>query len=246
MLLKDKVAIITGSSSGIGRSAALMFAKAGAKVVINYRTNKSGAEAVAKEIKNGGGISHVVQADVADPNQVKKLFSETMKTFGTVDILINNAGLAKNIPFTETTPTQLAEEFAKNFYSFFYCCQEAAKIMKPKKVGKIINVSSICGLTGCTTVLTFSTARAAVVDLTQSLAKILAPNIQVNSVAPGFTKTRFWDGMSADEEKELLNTTLSKKWVTSEEIAEAFLYLVINDSVTGQTLVVDGGYTATL
>lgn len=246
MKLKDKVVLITGSSSGIGQSAAMLFARAGAKVIINYRTNKSGAEAVAKEIKNFGGIAHVVQADVADPSQVKRLFAETVKTFGTLDVLINNAGLAKKIPFIETTPTQLGEEFAKNFYSFFYCCQEAAKIMQPKKTGKIINVSSICGLTGCTSVLTFSTARAAVVDLTQSLAKILAPDIQVNSVAPGFTKTRYWDGMTVAEEKDLLNTTLSKKWVTSEEIAEAFRYLVANDSVTGQVLVVDGGYTATL
>lgn len=246
MLLKNKIAVITGSSSGIGKSAALTLAKAGAKVVINFRSNKAGAEVVAQEIKKCGGICHIVQADLSDPKQVKKLFTETIKTFGTVDILINNAGLAKPIPFTQTTPIQLEEEFAENYYSFFYSCQEAARIMESKKAGKIINVSSICALTGCTTVIPYSSARAAVISLTQSLAKILAPHIQVNSIAPGFTKTRFWDGMPPDEVKELLDTTLSKKWVTSEEITEALLYLISNESVTGQTLVVDGGYTATL
>ena len=112
--------------------------------------------------------------------------------------------------------------------------------------GKIINTTSICGLTGCSSVLTFSAARGAVNILTRMLAKTLAPKIQVNAVAPGYTLTRFWDKMSKEEIKELLAETLNKQWVKPEEIADTFIYLAKNDSVTGQILVVDAGYTATI
>lgn len=174
------------------------------------------------------------------------MFTQTLKEFGTVDILINNAGLAKPKPFLQITRTDLIEEFDKIFFSMVYCSQEAAKIMQKQKSGKIINVSSICGLTGCTSVLTFSSARSALTGFTKALAKILAPNITVNAVAPGFTRTRFWDRMSDKEVKELLDTTLTKKWVKPEEIADTFIYLAKNDSITGQVIVVDGGYMTTI
>lgn len=244
MNLKDKVVLITGSSSGIGKAAVLRFAQEGAKVVINYRSNSQAANDVVKEIKIFGGKAISIQADVSNPKHVKKLFAETLKAFNTVDVLINNAGLAKPKPFLEITPDELKEEFAENFFSMVYCSQEAAKIMKEKGSGKIINVSSICGITGCTSILTFTSARSAVTGFTKALAKILAPNITVNTVVvPGFTLTRFWNTQSAKEEKELLDSTLTKKWVTPDEIAETFVYLVKVDSITGQTIIVDGGYT---
>lgn len=246
MELTGRVVLITGSSSGIGKEAALRFARAGAKVVVNFKSNKAGADAVVKSIKKIGNESVAIQADVVDPAQVKKLFAAAVKKFGTVDILINNAGLATPKPFLEITREDLIKETEKNYFSQIYCAQEAAKIMQKKGSGKIINVSSICGITGCTTVLTFSAARGAVNILTKTLAKILAPDIQVNGVAPGYTLTRFWDGMTAKEISELLSETLTKQWVKPEEIADSFLYLVRNDSITGQILVVDGGYTTTI
>ena len=173
------------------------------------------------------------------------MFAEVVKKFGTVDILINNAGLAKAKPFLEITPKDLEEEVGKNFFSFVYCCQEAAKIMQ-NGGGKIINMSSICAgvdSSPCTSILTYTTSKAAVSMLTKVLAKTLSPKITVNAVAPGFTLTRFWNGMSKKDEKELLTTTLTEKWVTADEIADAFVYLAESDSITGQILIVDGGYT---
>lgn len=244
MNLKDKVVLITGSSSGIGKATALTFAKEGAKIVINYKSNKKGADETVSEIKKLGSNAVSIQSDVADPAQVKKLFEATIKAFGTINILVNNAGspIFKK-PFLEITKNDLVEEFENNFFSMVYCAQESAKIMLQKKSGKIINVSSICGLTGCRRVLPYSSARSALIGFTRALAKILAPNITVNAVAPGFTLTRFWDDMSDKDVKSLLSTTLSKKWVKPEEIADTFIYLAKNDSVTGQVLVVDGGYT---
>lgn len=246
MNLKDKVVLITGSASGIGRTAAIRSAQEGANIIINYRTNKKGAEETIDEITRLGRKAYAIQADITDPNQVRRLFQEAADKLGTVDILVNNAGLAKPKSFLEITRDDLHAEFEENFFSMVYCSQEAAKLMLKKGSGKIINVSSICGLTGCTSILTFSSARSALTGFTKSLAKILAPNITVNIVAPGFTQTRFWDKMSKNEVDKLLETTLSKKWITPDEIAEAFIYLAKNDSVTGQILVVDGGYTTTI
>ena len=198
MKLKGKIVLVTGSSSGIGKASALKFAQEGARVVINYKSNIDGGKEVVKEIEKLGGRAISIQADVADPQQVKKMFIQVVKEFETVDILINNAGLATAKPFLEITQKDLETEFGKNFFSMVYCAQEAARLMQ-KNGGRIINMSSICGgvdSSPCTSILTFTTAKAAVSMLTKVLAKTLAPKILVNAVAPGFTLARFWDGMS--------------------------------------------------
>ncbi|MBI2617740.1 SDR family oxidoreductase [Candidatus Gottesmanbacteria bacterium] len=246
MKYNDHVVLITGSSSGIGKEAAIKFAIEGANVVINCRTDVGEGEKVAKQIKQMGRNALCIKADVSDPNQVKRLFQESEEYFGTIDILINNAGLATPKPFFDITRRDLIKEFEENFFSMVYCSQEAAKLMKKRKSGSIINVSSICGLTGCTSILTFTSARSAVTGFTKALAKILAPNITVNAVAPGFTKTRFWDKQSQKEEKNLLATTLSRRWIMPGEIADVMLYLAGAKNVTGQILVVDGGYMTTI
>ncbi|MBI4099852.1 SDR family NAD(P)-dependent oxidoreductase, partial [Candidatus Microgenomates bacterium] len=153
MDLKDKVVLITGSSNGIGKAAALRFAKEGTKVIVNYREDAASAEKVVHEI---GDKAFAIQADVTDSAQVKKMFTEAVQKFGTIDILINNAGLATPKPFLKITKEDLIKEFDLNFFSMVSCSQEAAKIME-KGGGKIINVTSVCALTGCTTVMTFST-----------------------------------------------------------------------------------------
>ncbi len=245
MDLKNKIVVITGSSSGIGKSTALEFAKQGAKIVINYRRNSTEAQKTVEEIKKLGSDAVSVKADVSDPAEVKTLFTVVLKRFGTVDILINNAGLAKAKPFLEITKDDLTNEFSENFFGQVYCSQEAAKIMMKNGGGKILNIASICGMerSGCGDILTYTSAKAAVITFTRTLAKVLAPKITVNAVAPGFTLTRYWNGTSKQEEQQLLDLTLLKKWVKPEEIAKAFLYLASNDSVTGEVLVVDGGYT---
>ncbi len=246
MDLKDKVVLITGSSSGIGKAAALTFAKEAAKVVVNYRSNKKGAEETVAEIQKLGSEAIALQADVTDPEQIKKLFSETVKAFETVDVLINNAGLAKPKPFLEITKQDLSEQFGENFFSTVYCCQEAVKIMLKKRGGKIINCASTAALTGFKSVAIYSAAKASIITLTKSLAKLYAPRILVNAVAPGYTLTRYWDQASEETKRECIEETLLKKIVTPSEIAETYLYLAKNDSITGQTIVVDAGYTVNI
>ena len=234
--LKEKVVVITGAIGQIGRQICKAYRATGSKVI--------GVDIKALGVPLEG--VDFFTADITKKSEVVSSFGHIIKKYRSIDILINNAGLATPKPFLEITREDLIKETEKNYFSQIYCAQEAAKIMQKKGSGKIINVSSICGITGCTTVLTFSAARGAVNILTKTLAKILAPDIQVNGVAPGYTLTRFWDGMTAKEISELLSETLTKQWVKPEEIADSFLYLVRNDSITGQILVVDGGYTTTI
>mgnify|MGYP001603526567 FL=1 len=127
--------LVTGSSSGIGKATALKFAQEGARVVINYKSNIDGGKEVVKEIEKLGGRAISIQADVADPQQVKKMFIQVVKEFETVDILINNAGLATAKPFLEITQKDLQTEFEKNFFSMVYCAQEAARLMQKMEEG---------------------------------------------------------------------------------------------------------------
>ncbi len=247
MNLKDKVVLITGSSSGIGKAAALKFAQEGAKVVVHCKSDIKNAEKVVKEIEKSGGEASYFTADISDPQDVKGLFSEIVNKYGTVDVLINNAGLAHAKPFFEITQEFLVTEYSLNCFGTIYCCQEAAKIMlKNEHGGKIIINSSTGAITGFTSVIAYTTARAAILSLTKSLAKLLAPKITVNAVAPGYTSTRYWNTFLEDTKKQVIEETLLKKWVTPEEIAETYLYLAKNDGITGQTIVVDAGYTVNI
>lgn len=244
MRFQDKVVVITGSSTGIGKAAAIKFAKEGARVVVNFRSNVKEGEVVVKQIKQMGRDVILVKADVSDPDQVKNLFSQTVKELGTVDILFNNAGLARAKPFLEITKEDLEKEMGQNYFGTFYCCQEAVKIMKEKGGGKIINMSSICGGVphmGCSSILTFTPAKAAVSIFTKTLAQVVGSTITVNAVAPGYVKTRYWDSWTKEDAEELLKTVPVKRWITPEEVADAVVYLAGADGVTGEVLVIDGG-----
>jgi 3-oxoacyl-[acyl-carrier protein] reductase len=242
---KDKVVIITGSSSGIGKATAIKFAGEGAKIVVNCRSNIGGAQEVVEEIKRPGGQVIFVRADVAEPGQVKELFAETLRAFGTVDILINNAGSAVGKPFLETTKEDWIEAFDDNFFGTVLCSQQAAIIMLEKGAGKIINTASIRGIghTGREGIMAYSAAKAAVINFTKTLAKELAPDVTVNAVAPGFVYTPNYDSMPEELKAEFISGTPIKRFLDVDEIADAFLYLASTDAVTGEVLVVDGGFT---
>lgn len=245
MDLKNKVVIITGSSSGIGRATALRFAREGAKVVVNYSINKKGGEETLNEIKKEGGKAILVQADVSQEKEVEKLFQHKIKEFGTVDILINNgaAGTDK-ISFKEASPSEWSKIFEVNLVGTMLCSQHAIKIMEKKGHGKILNTSSIRGAEhGGGKGIAYAMSKAGVINFTKTLAKQVAPNIQVNSVAPGFVKTRAYDSMPKDMVDNFINQTYLKRWITVEEIADAFVFLAKNDGITGQVIYVDGGFT---
>lgn len=245
MKLKGKVVIITGSSSGIGEATALLFAKEGARVVVNSRKNVRGGKSVVEKIKKGSGDAIYVQADVSDPKQVKKLFQATLKKYKSVDILINNAGAARGPSLLKSTKKDWLREFDDNLFSTVLCSKEATGIMYKQGSGKILNTASIRGLPfgGRQGIVAYSAAKAAVINFTKTLAKELAPNINVNAVAPGFVKTPPYDNESQELIDTLLESTHLKKWIKSEEIAEAFLYLATADAVTGEVLIVDAGYS---
>ncbi|HEX8762929.1 MAG TPA: SDR family oxidoreductase [Candidatus Saccharimonadales bacterium] len=245
MKLNNKVVVITGSSANIGKATALLFAQEGAKVVITTRKNVEGGQATADEIKNSGGEAIFVQADLAQPDDVEKLFKATLEAFGTVDILVNNAGAATGKPFLETTKEDWLLDFDNNLFDMVLCSQAAAKIMLEKGSGVILNTTSIRGLehTGREGIMGYSAAKAATISLTKTMAKELAPKIRVNGVAPGFVITPNYDKTPQEVKDGFIDGTLIKRWIQPEEIAEAFLYLATAEAITGENLIVDGGFT---
>jgi 3-oxoacyl-[acyl-carrier protein] reductase len=245
MEIKNKVAIITGSSSNIGKATALLFAKAGVKTVINSNINITGGQEVANQIVNLGGEAIFVQADVSIEQDVLRLFDRTMDQFGTVDILINNAGVTLGQPFLETTVDIWQQAVANNLISAVLCSREAAKIMLKKEQGSIINTVSVRGIehTGREGIMAYSAAKAGLINFTKTLAKELAPNIFVNAIAPGFVYTHNFAKMSQELVDSFINATLIKRFIQPEEIAESYLFLARSNIITGEVLVVDGGFT---
>jgi len=247
MRFTDQICVVTGASRGIGRAIALAFAHEGGKVIVNYAGNVDAAGQVVNEIKSQGGIAESVQADVATIDGANKLFAETINHYGTIDVLVNNAGVHHPKSFFELNPEDWENTFKVNVGSVILTTQRAAKIMLEKKYGKIINISSVRGLYHCGRVgnIDYSASKAAVVSLTKTLAKQLAPFIRVNSVAPGPTETdmtKDWDNETRQCEIE---GSYLKRFMQPEEIANAVLFLASHesDAITGEVLLVDGGYS---
>jgi len=242
--LKNKVVIITGSSSGIGRDMAIKFAQEGAKVVISYKSNKKGAEQTAKSLKKDKSDYLMFGGDLSEPKNVKKLFNKTFSKFKTIDILINNAGWPHNAYIEDTDKKHWVECFNDNFFTTVFCSREALKYMKKQKSGKIINTASIMGIDygGRTGIIAYSAAKAAVINFTKTLAKQVAPDISVNAVAPGRTYTPYYNQFDKKTMKSLIDANPIGRMIDVSEISEAFIFIAKNDAMTGSVVVVDGGY----
>jgi len=244
MDLNDRVVVITGSSSGIGKTTALRFAKEGAKVVINYNINRRGGEDTLAKIKETGRDALLVQADISDPKDMERLFKTVLEQFGTVDILINNAAIPMDkVPFMESTHSDIFELINTNLIAPMICSQFAIRVMEKQGYGKILNTSSIRGAEHGGRAIVYAASKAGINSFTKTLAKQVAPKIQVNAVAPGFVKTRSYDKMSKELMDYFIDQTYLKRWVTEDEIADAFIFLAKNDAMTGQVIYVDGGFT---
>lgn len=244
MELKDKVVLITGSSSGIGKTTAIRFASEGAKIVVNYRENKAGGEETIKEIEKLGVESLLVQADVSKPQEVERMFEEIIKKFGTVDILINNAAIPNDVvPYLEASYEDIVSLVNTDLVAPMIVSQHAIKYMQKQGYGKILNTSSIRGAEHGGRSVVYAASKAGLNSFTKTLAKMIAPNIQVNAVAPGFVKTRNYDEMTPEQIQGFIDQTYLKRWVTEEEIASAFIFLAKNDALTGQVIYVDAGFT---
>lgn len=244
--LKGKVAVVTGASKGIGASIAEYLGAEGAAIIVNYSSSKAGADAVVEKIKAKGGKAIAVQGNVAKPEEIKKLFKETVGAYGKVDILINNAGIYEFSPLEAVTPEHFHKQFDLNVLGLLLTTQEAVKHF-PAEGGTILNIGSIVGPMPAPTASTYSASKAAVDAISISLATELGPRkIRVNSLNPGMTET---DGLRASglHEGEFRETmdkeTPLGRIARPDDIAPAAVFLAGDDArwITGQVIVAAGG-----
>lgn len=251
--LSGKVAIVTGSSGGIGRATALEFAREGADVVVHYRLRQSEARAIADRISAMGRKTILAQVDFTDvkqaPDEVRKMVDATVSTFGRIDVLVNLAGYPArgewNKPFLDLTPEDFFKPINVDLYGSFLCARAVAPHMIKQKKGVIVNVSSTPALSGHNRGFAFTVAKAGVIGLTKALAVELAPHIRVNTVALGNIETKWVSELSNELLEKERQENLIKRFGTPEEIAKSIAFLCSDDSsfVNGQTIVLDGGST---
>lgn len=234
--LTGKVALVTGAARRIGRSIALRLAREGADVAVSYRHSADDAEAVVGEIRALGGRGLAVEADVSVAEEVRHLFAEVEKQMQRLDILVNNAGVFFAAPLLQMTVQQWDTAMNSNLKSQFLCAQAAAPLLKRNPPGRIINLSSLGGMLAWPNFTHYCVSKAGSIMLTRCLARALAPDILVNSVAPG---TIQFEGEEPDE--DYIRRTPLKRTGNGEDIASAVAYLARADFVTGQVLAVDGG-----
>ena len=247
MRLENKVAVVTGSSSGIGEAIALAVAAEGAAVVVNYSRHEDGAQKVLDKIEAAGGKGLVVGADVSDPKEMEAMVQQATDAFGRLDIMVNNAGMERKMPFLETPFEVWQETIGVNLTGTWLGCQAAAKRMVSQgDSGRIINVSSVHEDLAMPTNAPYCATKGGVRMLMRTLAVELAPHgITVNNIAPGAIETPMDAPLEEhpDEMKELLSEIPLGRMGKPEEVANLALFLASDDSsyVTGSTLFVDGG-----
>ena len=245
MRFKDKIVLITGSSRGIGRATAIAFAQEGAKVVVNYVKNKEAGEKTVAEIKNLGTDAIAIQADVASENDVKRMVKEAIQKFGAIDVLVNNAGIVWDIPIFTKTVEQWERTLRVNLIGAFLCAKYVVSHMKDRVGASILNISSTNGIDSLSPESTdYDASKAGMISITKNLAQSLAPNIRVNSIAPGWVDTEINKDLSKDVVESETQKIALGRWGRPEEIAKAALFLCSEDAsfITGSVLVVDGGY----
>ena len=241
-----KTALVTGASRGIGRAVAEALAREGWKVAVNYCSSREKAEQLTEYLKSQyGAAAFAVQADVSDPAQVERMFSDVERELGGGDLLVNNAGIASQKLFTDISPEEWDRLFAVDVRGVFLCCRAALPHMIHWKKGSIINISSIWGVTGASCEVHYSAAKAAVIGLTKALAKEVGPSgIRVNCIAPGVIDTEMNGHLSPETMEELREETPLECIGTPEDIAQAVLFLASPGAqfITGQVLGVNGGF----
>jgi 3-oxoacyl-[acyl-carrier protein] reductase len=240
-----KTVLITGSSRGIGRAMAQVFAWNDYNVVINYvQAEREARELEQKLIKQGCNV-FVCRADVTKKEQVTAMIATGEKLFGSIDLLINNAGISQFKLFTEVSEAEWEMMLNTHLKGMFNCCQAVLPQMIRRKKGKIINISSIWGLIGASCEVPYSTAKAGMIGFTKALAKEVGPSgIRVNCIAPGIVKTEMNEGLTESEKKQLREETPLLRFGRPEEIAHLALYLASPeaDFITGQVISPNGGF----
>lgn len=242
MRLENKVAIITGAGSGIGKETALLFAKEGAKVVVADMNEKAGEETVTQIKKNGDGV--FVKLDVSNREQAKQVVKITLEKYGRIDILINNAGIVQDAFLSKMTEEQWDKVINVNLKGVFNCTQAVVEVMMNQGKGVIINTSSIVGLNGNVGQVNYAATKAGLIGMTKTLAKELGKKgIRVNAVAPGFIATPMTSTVPEKILEMMKEKTPLRRLGQAKDIANAYLYLASDDAnfVNGAVLCVDGG-----
>ncbi len=242
--LTEKVALVTGASRGIGRAVALKLADAGAKVAINFAGNIEKAEEVKAEIESRGGEAILVQGKVDNFEVVNAIVKKIVETWGTVDILINNAGINRDNLLLRMTETEFDEVIATNLKGVFNCTKAVTRIMMKQRSGKIVNMTSVVGLTGNAGQANYAAAKSGIIGFTKSVAKELAARgVTVNAIAPGFITTDMTAKLPEKIKEETLNQIPIGKFGTPEDVANLAAFLVSDQAayITGQVINVDGG-----
>jgi 3-oxoacyl-[acyl-carrier protein] reductase len=247
MRLKDRIALVTGSSRGVGRAVALAYATEGAKVIVNYTSNEKAAKEVVEAIQKMGSQAVAVKADVAKKVEAEALVKATVDHFGGVDILVNNAGFTRPAMMTKMTEQQWDEVVDLHLKGAFLCTQAASQHMIAKNRGKIINITSVAGVVGTVGQINYSAAKGGVISMTKSMARELARyNICANVISLGIVTTDMSEKITTDEKlKEVyMNRILLKRFAEPEDVTPAFVFLASDEGnyITGQLICVDGGY----
>lgn len=240
-----KTALVTGSSRGIGRAIATLFARNGYNVVINYNKSEEKAKELYEILTNEGLEVRIFKADVSKKEEANALVNYTIGQFENIDVLVNNAGISKPSLFTDISYEQWDEVMSVNLNSVFYMTKKALQYMLPNLSGKIINVSSMWGLVGGSFEVDYSASKAAIIGLTKALAKELGPsNIKVNAIAPGVINTDMLNDLSEDTLQALKEETPLMRIGEPEDIAKCALFLAGEggDFITGQVISSNGGF----
>lgn len=245
MLLKDRVALITGAARGIGMATAGLFALHGATVIMTGR-NLASLEHAREKLVEGNPTANISSlfCDVSDDRSVRDAFHVVFKEFKRLDVLVSNAGVLEDALIGMVSASQIQRVFDTNAYGVLYCAQYAARLMARSKAGSIINVSSIIGANGACGQAVYAGSKAAVIGITKSLAKELAPgNIRVNAIAPGFIDTDMARSIAPDKFQERIASVRMGRIGSPDEVARVALFLAsdLASYVTGQTIGVDGG-----
>ncbi len=237
-------ALVTGGSRGIGRACCIRLARAGANVVINYRSRAEDAEQCAQLVKEAGGKPHLIAADVSDEQSVADMIAETEATFGPVELLVNNAGIFEYVTHAETTPDHWRRTLDVNLTGLYLVTWAVKESMIRRNYGRIVNIASIAGLRPRPHAIAYAVSKAGVISFTQSTGEALAKhNVRMNAVAPGLIETEILADVDPIRLDEIVAATPLPRMGTPAEIAEAVYYLLSDASsfMIGQTIVADGG-----
>lgn len=243
-MLNGKVALVTGASRGIGRAIALELAKHGAKVAVNYAGNEEKAKQVVAEIIALGSEAIAIKADVANSQEAAAMVKETISAFGSLEILVNNAGITRDGLIMRMKEDDWDDVINTNLKGVFNCSKAVTRQMMKQRYGRIVNISSVVGVLGNAGQANYVAAKAGVIGLTKSLARELANrNITANAVAPGFIETDMTEDLPSEVKEELMKQIPLGKLGSATDISRVVRFLVSDDAnyMTGQTLHVDGG-----